>query len=104
MTLQIHPRAETEFRSAVRWYERRRAALGREFFATVDAALARIEANPHVAPRLETRQGEGDVRRVVLPRFPYVIAFEVIDNVVHVCSIGHAQRRPGYWKKRRPKP
>lgn len=102
MTLQIHPGAESEFRSSVRWYERQRAGLGREFLATVDAALARIETNPHVAPRLETWHGEGDVRRVVLPRFPYVIVFEVIDDTVHVWSIGHAKRRPSYWKMRRP--
>jgi toxin ParE1/3/4 len=102
--LRIHPAAEKELKEAARWYERRRTGLGQEFFLVVDAAMARIEMSPHIAPRLETWQGEGDLRRVVLPKFPYVIVFEVIDDIVHVWSIGHDKRRPGYWQTRRPNP
>ena len=101
MILQIHPKAENEVRSAARWYEKQRAGLGLEFLATVDAGMARIESDPRWFPRLETWHGDGDVRRLVLPRFPYVIVFEVIDEIINVWSIGHSQRKPGYWSSRR---
>ena len=101
MNLQLHPEAESELRSAVRWYQSHGDRLGREFFATVDTALARIAANPDGASRLETWLGAEEIRRVVLPRFPYVIVFEVIRDVVHVWAISHSSRRPGYWKMRR---
>ena len=101
MILQIHPQAENEVRSAARWYEKQRAGLGLEFLATVDAGMARIESDPQSFSRLETWREDGDVRRLVLPRFPYVIVFEVIDEIINVWSIGHSQRKPGYWSSRR---
>lgn len=101
MILQIHPKAENELRAAARWYEKQREGLGIEFFATVDAAMAGIETNPDRASRLETWRGEGDVRRVVLPRFPYLIVYEVIQGVIHIWSIAHSKRKPNYWKSRR---
>lgn len=93
MNLQLHPEAESELRSAVRWYQSLGDRLGREFFATVDTALARIAANPDSASRLETWLGDEDLRRVVLPRFPYVIVFEVIRDVTHVWTC-RVCRRP----------
>lgn len=101
MILQIHPQAENELRSAARWYEKRRAGLGFEFLATVDAGMARIESNSRSFPRLETWRGDGDLRRLVLPRFPYVIVFELADEIINVWSVGHSSRKPGYWKSRR---
>ncbi len=101
MILQVHPKAENELRSAARWYEKQRAGLGLEFLATVDAGMARIESSPKSLPRLETWKGDGDIRRLVLPRFPYVIVFELIDDLINVWSIGHSSRKPGYWKSRR---
>ena len=62
MNLQIHPEAEIELRSAVRWYQSQSDRLGREFFATVDSALTRIAANPDRASRLETWLGDEDIR------------------------------------------
>ena len=101
MILQFHPQAENELRSVARWYETRRAGLGFEFLATVEAGMARIESNPQSFPRLETWRDDGDVRRLVLPRFPYVIVFELADEIINVWSVGHSRRKPGYWKSRR---
>jgi hypothetical protein len=101
MILQIHPKAEHELKAAARWYEKQSEGLEIEFFATVDAAMAGIETNPDRATRLETWRGEGDVRRVALPRFPDLIVDEVIQDVIHIWSIAHSNRKPNNWKSRR---
>lgn len=41
----FRPQAEAEALEARRWYDARRAGLGEEFGAEVDAAVARIVAN-----------------------------------------------------------
>lgn len=92
--------AEEEVEAAVRWYERRREGLGGRFLAEVDAAMARIEESPlawslapHVAPEL-------GVRRVLLDRFPYFIAYLPLEAAIHVNAVGHEHRRPGYYLRR----
>jgi hypothetical protein len=37
------------------------------------------------------------MRRFVLPRFPYAIAYQVHSNFIAVLAIAHAKRRPLYW-------
>ena len=48
---------------------------------------------PGVPPELE-------VRRRVLRRFPYVLAFKVYGEELVVIAVAHARRRPGYWLHR----
>jgi hypothetical protein len=40
------------------------------------------------------------VHRAVVPRFPYVVAFEVHPEVILVLAVAHAKRRPLYWLTR----
>lgn len=41
-----------------------------------------------------------DVRRMPVARFPYYLAYLVIDDGVRVLAIAHDRRRPAYWKGR----
>ncbi|WP_437596396.1 hypothetical protein WMF28_27850 [Sorangium sp. So ce590] len=40
------------------------------------------------------------IRRAIVDRFPYVIAFEVHPEHTLVLAIAHAKRRPLYWLTR----
>ena len=65
---------------AVRWYEEHRLGLGGEFLAAVDAAVARIEANPRIGSRTLGVDDE-DIRRIFVRRFPYhVVYIELLDR------------------------
>lgn len=40
------------------------------------------------------------VRRAGVHRFPYHVAYLVIEDEIRVLAIAHDRRRPGYWKPR----
>jgi len=71
------------------WYDSQRQGLGREFREAVDAAIARISDDPLVYP--ERYRG---ARRAVLRRFPYVLWYRPLENVVVVLACVHGRRDP----------
>jgi plasmid stabilization system protein ParE len=92
--LRVAPEAEAEAGAAALWYETKRAGLGADFVATIDAALEGILAAPEAFPRWHP---DRPFRRCVVARFPFVIFFIVSEQTVEVLAVAHAKRRPGYW-------
>jgi hypothetical protein len=45
-----------------------------------------------------------DVRRFILPKFPYSIVFLELPTEVRIVAVAHARRKPGYWLERLPSP
>lgn len=81
--------AQIELDESVSWYENKRAGLGREFRAEIEKHLERIANQPQ-----RFRQIRGQVRRVVLQRFPYSIYFlPEVDRII-VLALFHARRAP----------
>jgi toxin ParE1/3/4 len=97
--LRFHDDALAEIASAADWYERRRQGLGEEFLDAVHARLMQLLDMPHLSGRL---LGAADipVRRILIPRFPYVIVFVDVGEEIRVIAVMHGKRRPGYWMKR----
>ena len=92
--LFFRPQAEAEAVEARRWYEARRAGLGEEFGAEVDAAVARIVDHPRAFPRVR-----GETRRVVLTRFPYALYFRITDDSIVILAV-HGRQDPSRWHRR----
>ena len=90
----FRPQAEAEALEARRWYEARRAGLGEEFGAEVDAAVARIVEHPLAFPRVR-----GETRRAVLTRFPYALYFRITDDGIVVLAV-HGRQDPSRWHRR----
>ena len=90
----FRPQAEHEALDVRRWYEARRAGLGNEFGAEVDAVVARIAENPLLFPRVR-----GETRRAVLTRFPYALYFRLTTESVVVLAV-HGRRDPSRWHSR----
>jgi plasmid stabilization system protein ParE len=95
---EFHPRAVEEARATRRWYARVSQNLADQFMAELDAAVARIEANPQgFSPHLH------GTRVCRLNRFPYQLVFlEVTPDRVLILAVAHNRRRPGYWRRRLP--
>jgi plasmid stabilization system protein ParE len=91
----LHREAEADILEAFRWYESRRAGLGREFLDDVDRALERLVAAPSSFP-LAYR----DLRRLVMRRFPYLIYFRPLEEVVQVFGVMHGRRDRGVLGRR----
>ena len=90
-----HPTAADEFVRAVAWYEQQRPGLGSEFAAACRSALALIRDQPHAFRRVH-----GDVRRVMLRRFPYAIFYRSRDAELLVIAVMHERRDPRLWRER----
>ena len=97
MTAQLvwHPAAADEFVSAVAWYEQQRPGLGSEFAASCRSALAVIRDQPHAFRRVH-----GDIRRVILRRFPYAIFYRSREAELLVIAVMHERRDPRRWRDR----
>jgi plasmid stabilization system protein ParE len=86
--------AGADFRGAVLWYEAESPGLGDEFARAVRAATDLISSGPE---RWPTKNG---LRRYVLRRFPYTIAYRLASDVVEVLAVAHHSRDPATWTDR----
>jgi toxin ParE1/3/4 len=87
------PRARDDLRQIVRYYERQRGDLGKDFRDAVKAAGQVIRRTPQAFAYDDTTE----TRKYVMRRFPYLIHFVEKDTEVTVVAIAHQRRRPGFW-------
>ena len=95
MRLIHHPDSEAELIAAAQFYERRVPTLGAQFLDAADRAIAIILEAPerwHVI--------EADVRRYLMPRFPYAIYYRLLPDHLRILAFKHHSRHPDYWRYR----
>jgi toxin ParE1/3/4 len=93
--LHVAAIAEDELREARDWYEREGAGLGRRFIEAVDLLLTGISESPRRFPVVHR-----DIRRAIVPRFPYGVFFIDETKRVHVIGVVHLHRHPDTWRRR----
>jgi toxin ParE1/3/4 len=87
--------AKLEFEDAIAWYRERDAAIAAAFRNDVLEAARKIGADPR---RFKTVLG--DVRQVVLGRFPYSLLYFIGNARVEVLAVFHERRDPMIWMRR----
>ena len=92
--LKFSTRAVREIGEAQEWYELQSSGLGDEFIAAMELQLKRLEQAP-----LLYAEAIPNIRRALLPRFPYGLFYAVHDNLVHVLAVVHDVRNPNRWPK-----
>lgn len=97
MRIEFSPEAKTEFSDGENYYERQVPGLGARFRAEVRDALKRLRLWPLAAP-IE----RGEVRRMILSRFPYKLLYSVEADHIYVIAVAHLHRAPDYWVDRDP--
>jgi plasmid stabilization system protein ParE len=100
--VSVEPEAQAEFLASVRWYAQRNPTVALRFFNLVQATLAEISEAPHLWPLVPNVDMTLEVRRFILPKFPYSIVFLELPTEVRVVAVAHARRKPGYWLERVP--
>jgi toxin ParE1/3/4 len=95
MRLIYHPDAEVELIEAAKFYAQRVSTLGAEFLDAVDQAVRAIVDAPE-----RWRIIGGDVRRYLMPRFPYAIYYRITADHIRVLALKHHRRHPDYWRYR----
>src|SRR5262249_21676495 len=93
--IRLLPEAKAEFDDAADWYEQQRSGLGVDFVARVGAVTQRIAANPRMHAKVYK-----DVRKAVVPKFPYVVLYREEATEVIVISVFHTSRNPAIWQAR----
>jgi len=87
--IEIRPLATIEILEAYDWYESQREGLGLEFLHELDVFYDSLLRNPETYSFYE-----GTVREGKLHRFPYVIVYEVFDEVIAVFSVFMTSQDP----------
>ena len=101
MRIQLHPRAEEELFEAARWYEDQVPGLGGDLITEIEHWLDAIPETPMAWPRWPgARRLNPPIRRAMLGRFPFTIAYQAFQDHVLVLAFAHASARPFYWLQR----
>ena len=66
--------------------------LGERFLRSVDQAVEALRANPESGPMVFAQ-----IRRLIVPRFPYGLFYIVRDGVVVVLAVVHSRRDTQKW-------
>ena len=80
------------------WYEQQRRGLGDEFVAAIRSTLRNVELHPQIFVSVH-----GDVRRAIIPRFPFAIFYLVEPRRIVVLRVLHTARDPKLWPRPRQK-
>ena len=95
MIIRFTPEADAELTEAREWYSHQRKDLDLEFMQCIDDALGRIARNPVLFPTVY-----GDLRRVVIRRFPFAVFYALTSDEIQVIAVFHSRRDPEMWKAR----
>jgi plasmid stabilization system protein ParE len=98
--VRLAPEAVDELAEAAGWYRDRRPGLESEFLAEMERVLSLIESFQASFPRLLDLPADLEIRRALLPRFPYAVVFIDLGPEVRVLAVAHTRRQPGYWLDR----
>ena len=94
--LKFSSRTLRETAEAKEWYELQNPGLGEEFIAATELQLKRLEQAP-----LLYAEAIPNIRRALLPRFPYGLFYAVRGDLIHILAVLHDARNPRQWSKTR---
>ena len=95
--VSYHPDAEAELDAAVSWLAARDLTVAAKLLDDVHQALRSIREAPLARPLWPGVSPRHRVRRCVLSRFAFSIAFLVERDHLVIVAVAHQRRRPGYW-------
>ncbi len=96
MTLAFHSAAREEARQAFLYLAEQDEQLADDFEIRLAAAFTSIQRRPE-----SCRIRRHNVRRKNLVRFKrHYVAYMIWNNQIVIIAIGHASRRPYYWRRR----
>jgi toxin ParE2 len=84
--------AQQELDESVEYYNSESPGLGDQFLLEVLSSLQRISQFPEAwHPFTENS------RRCQTRRFPYGIAYQILESEILIVAVAHLHRRPSYW-------
>lgn len=87
--IEVRSLAAVEIIEAYDWYEQQKEGLGLEFLNELDVFYDSLLRNPHTYGYYEEPVREGKVKR-----FPYMVVYEVFNEVIVIYSVFMAKQNP----------
>ena len=87
----VHPEVWDDVNDVIGYYNDLADGLAEGFLDEFDAALSFMGAYP-----LAARVFHSKYRRVALRRFPYVVCYRVVGDLVRVLAVFHDKRDPAW--------
>lgn len=98
--ISLSPEAVLELTEAAAWYETRQRGLAAKFLQEIDHTQRTIQSRPLSFPKLVTTNIDLEIRRALLPRFPYALVFIELQAETRILAVAHLKRHPDYWLNR----
>lgn len=92
----ITPEAGIDIAEAKGWYDLQDSGVGEKFYF---AFRYRLEETLKM-PLLPRAWGRRKIRKVKIPKYPYAIYYEIIDEELRVLGVVHGARDPKYLNSR----
>lgn len=83
------PLASADIEAAYAWYEGQRRGLGDEFRVALEVVWGLLDQFPEAGP-----MAYRDLRRVLVPRFPYAVYYRLSEQLVEIRGCLHQRRDP----------
>jgi toxin ParE1/3/4 len=94
-SILLRPEAEEDLATGRDWYDRQKERLGDEFLRAVNGTFERIADQPELYAVVH-----GEVRRMKMRRFPYVVYCISSTSSIEIIGVLHAARDPRLWRSR----
>jgi|SRR6185503_6206197 len=91
----IAPEAIADLAAAKQWYQDQRWGLGDDFELCIEATLQAIAAHPERFPLTHR-----SLRKALIRRYPYLVVYRVLADLVVVIAVVHTSRSPKAWQSR----
>ena len=85
----LENRAITDSKTAYNYYELIQVGLGDRFMRALEGRINSIRLNPKLFRKIKD-----EIRQVSLKKFPFVIIYEIFEDIVIVYAIFHTSRNP----------
>ncbi|MDZ7693633.1 MAG: type II toxin-antitoxin system RelE/ParE family toxin [Balneolaceae bacterium] len=98
MKIDFHPAAQNEFLTSIKYYNKKAAGLGDQFYTEVQTALALLRSFPEIGTPFE-----GSFRKFSLNRFSFALIYKYDEenNYLEIYAVMHQSRKPNYWTSRK---
>jgi toxin ParE1/3/4 len=93
--VRYHPLFDCDVREAAGWYDQRSVGLGDAFVEAVRQRTADVIADPERFGR-----SPAGCRYIRLPRFPYVLLFDLVGDELLMLGVLHTARSMEKWRAR----
>ena len=98
-TLVFHTATEGDISDAYNWYEDKQEGLGERFLTELSTCYYQLETHPEYYSSVVKKY-----RRITLRHFPYIIAFEIVNDTVFVYADFHNRRHQREIVRRKNSP